>query len=221
MEAHGPWWGPWSSKPAWGVKSVPGVFDPHTPPPSHIPALPRRKNVSAGREGRTRIAKTEYSMQRRVLGTVSCAALLALALTGCTQIKQIVSPETPINRVTVEATSAVAGAPVTGKLASGMPKDLPLWPGAVVTKSKLVKSSLGNSWTATLSTVDPYADVLNGVGVGFQRANWSTEAQDTSSAEGSSTVLTVMGPSSDGLVTVTVTKTGAVEIGYVMTPKQQ
>ena len=33
MEADGSWWCPWSSKPAWGVKSVPGVFDSHTPPP--------------------------------------------------------------------------------------------------------------------------------------------------------------------------------------------
>jgi hypothetical protein len=159
-------------------------------------------------------------MQRRFLGTVSCAALLALALTGCTQIQQIVNPTPPIKRVSVEATAAAPGLPVKGKLASGMPADLPLWPGATVLKSKLVKSSLGNSWSTTLSTLDPYTDVLNGVGVGFQRANWTVEGQDTSSAEGSSTVLTVSGKTHDGVVTISASKTGAVEIGYVMTPRQ-
>ena len=37
MEADGSWWGPWSSKPVWGVKSVPGVFDSHTSPPVRTP----------------------------------------------------------------------------------------------------------------------------------------------------------------------------------------
>ena len=159
-------------------------------------------------------------MQRRVFGTISCVALVALALTGCTQIEQIVTPKPKVNTVTVEATAAVPGAPIVGKLAKGTPANLPLWPGASVLKTGVVNSELGKSWSATLSTTDPYTAVLNGMGVGFQTAKWTVEAQDASSAEGSSTVLTVMGDSSVGVVTVTTTKKGTVEIGYVMTPKQ-
>jgi len=159
-------------------------------------------------------------MQGRVFGTISCVALLALTLTGCTQIKEIVTPKPLINRVAVEATAAAPGAPIVGKLAAGMPADLPLWPGASVLKTGVVKSELGKTWSATLSTPDPYRAVLNGLGVGFQGANWTVEAQDASSAEGSSTVLTVVGGTSDGVVTVTTTERGSVEIGYVMTPKQ-
>jgi hypothetical protein len=222
MEADGSWWGPWSSKPEWGVKSVPGVFDPHTPPPSLFRARSMGDNGRTGRYGRAQQDHEDGDgMQRRVLGMLACVALVSLAMTGCTQIQQILTPTPVVNKVTIEATAAVPGAPVTGRLAKGMPKDLPLWPGSAVSKSILIKSGSGNTWSATLTTPDPYSDVLNGVGVGFQKGGWDVAAQDVSSAEISSTVMTVSGPTVDGVVTVTGTKKGTVEITYSMAAKQQ
>ena len=78
--------------------------------------------------------------------------------------------------VTVEATVAAVGASVEGTLTKGFPDTLPLWPGATVTKSKTTKTPQGTSYSAILTTPDPYADVLAGVGEGLKQADWKVEA---------------------------------------------
>jgi hypothetical protein len=152
--------------------------------------------------------------------TLSLLLAFATVATGCAQVQQAITPKPKINHVTVEATVAAPAAAVNGKLAGGAPKTLPLWPGSTVVRSKATKLKSGTTWTATLSTPDPYTDVLNGVGVGFQRAQWQVAAQDMTSGDTSSTVLTVSNDSSDGIVTVSnLPKKKQVRIEYTITPR--
>ena len=130
-------------------------------------------------------------MHGRTIPTLTLLVALGAAMTGCSQVQQAMAPKPKINKVTIEAKVAAPGAAVGGKLTGGAPETLPLWPGATVVRSKATKTPQGTTWTATLSTPDPYRDVLNGVGVGFQRAKWEVAAQDMTSGNTSSTVLTV------------------------------
>ena len=159
-------------------------------------------------------------MRGRIITTFSLLVAVALLGTGCAQIQKAITPAVKINKVTIEATMAVPAAPLAGKLAAGAPASLPLWPDAKVVRSKATKSPNGTTWTATLSTADPYADVLNGVGVGFQKANWQVAAQDMTSGDASSTLLTVGNGSVDGVVTISnLPKKKSVQIDYTITPK--
>lgn len=159
-------------------------------------------------------------MRARTITTLSLLVALAAVLAGCSQIKQVVTPKPKINKVTIEATVAVPAAPITGKLAAGSPENLPLWPGSVLVRYQSKKVPQGTTWTTTFSTGDPYKDVLNGVGVGFQRAQWQVAAQDMSSLEGSSTVLTVSNSKVEGLVTISDLPTQKiVKIEYDITPR--
>jgi hypothetical protein len=138
----------------------------------------------------------------------------SLAAGGCDFIKK----QAPtITRVTVAAKIGVPGAGVQGELRKGTPENLPLWEGASVLRSDVIKSDAGNSWSATLRTTDPYVDVMKGMVVGFQKAGWQVESQDTASTEGSTTVLTVSSASDMGIVTITAQKDQSTRIGYAIT----
>jgi len=222
MEADGSWWGPWSSKPAWGVKSVPGVFDSHTLPPRPLRVFTAGAISGAGRtSGLQPDLGTEHFMRGRTITMLTLLVALGATLTGCSGIQQAITPKPKVNKVTIEATVAVPAASVDGKLVAGAPKTLPLWPGAKVLRSKATKMPGGTTWTATLSTGDPYIDVVNGVGVGFQQAQWQVAAQDMTSGDASGTLLTVSDGQVDGLVTVSnLPKKKIVQIEYTITPQQ-
>ena len=160
-------------------------------------------------------------MRGRAALIVSLLLAVAVLASGCS----LINPVARINRVTIEATVAAPSATVKGQLAPGIPANLPLWPGATVEASKAPKASKTKgaatpAWTATLATSDPYIDVVNGVGVGFQKANWQVQALDMSSNESSSTLMQVSNDSGNGVVTVSkpAGKT-TVQIDYTITPK--
>ena len=94
-----------------------------------------------------------------------------------------------------------------------------LWEGAHVLRSGTIKSGAGNSWSAILSTTDPYIDVYKGVAAGFQKAGWDVQALDASTAEASTTVLTVTESKGAGVVTIVAQKDKSTRINYVMTSK--
>jgi hypothetical protein len=156
-------------------------------------------------------------MRSRSILVVALLSALAVAATGCDSITKMLNPPPVVTHVKVEAKVGKPGATLRGKLKPGAPADLPLWEGAGVTKNSVTKSSVGVAWSATLTTTDPYDDVAKGMAVGFQRANWQVELQDVSSTEGSTTVLTVMGGSATGIVTIAAQKNNTTRIGYVIT----
>jgi len=159
-------------------------------------------------------------MRGRATMMISLLIASAVALAGCSQIQQAITPIRKINHVTIEATVAVPAAPIKGKLAKGMPEGLPMWPGSGVVKTKSEKLANGTTWTATMGTLDPYKDVLNGVAVGLQKAQWQVESQDLSSGDTSSTVLTVSNGKVDGMVTVSsVPAKKLVLIQYTLQPR--
>jgi hypothetical protein len=142
----------------------------------------------------------------------------AVPLSGCEAITKAITPPAIIKHVTVQAKVGQPGAKVEGTLKSGAPSDLPLWEGASVLKSSVVKSKLGKSWSAILATPDAYDDVVKGMAVGFQRTGWQVQSQDVSSTEGSTTVLAVTGPSAAGMVTIAAEKDKTTQISYVISP---
>lgn len=150
---------------------------------------------------------------------LSLTVLVAVAVStsGCDAIKKAVVPAPIITHETIAAKIGQPGAAVRGKLRPGIPANLPLWDGAAVLRSDVIKSDAGNSWSATLSTTDPYSDVMKGMAVGFQKAGWQVETQDTTSTEGSTTVLTVSGSSGVGVVTIAALKDKSTRIGYAIT----
>lgn len=144
-----------------------------------------------------------------------------LPVSGCDAITKAVTPAQVIKHVTVQAKVGQPGAKVEGTLKPGAPSNLPLWEGAGVLKSSVVKSSLGKSWSAVLTTADPYDDVVKGMAVGFQRTGWQVESQDVSSTEGSTTVLAVTEASSAGMVTIAAEKDKTTQISYVISPTKK
>ena len=125
-------------------------------------------------------------------------ALLALAVSAmaCDRVEQAVAPEPEV--VTQEATVAVAAAAVDGELPKGMPEVIPLWPGASVSGGEVTDGAI----VLSLETSEPYADVLAGTSVGFERAGWSVAE---GAEEASATALDVAGEGYEGIVTVTGT----------------
>ena len=100
-------------------------------------------------------------MRARNLMIITVLAALLLSGSGCTKVKTKLDAKftPPPKVVTVEATVAAGGAPVTGKLVKGFPSTLPLWPGASLTSSKTTKTPQGKSYSATFKTGDPYAEL--------------------------------------------------------------
>jgi hypothetical protein len=104
---------------------------------------------------------------------------------------------------------------------AGFPDTLPMWPGAKVTKTKTTKTPQGKSYSATLTTVDPYADVLAGVGEGLKQGDWTVEAADVSSPGQKVTLLTISSKTGEGMITVSQMTKKPVIIEYVVTPKKK
>jgi hypothetical protein len=156
-------------------------------------------------------------MRYRSILFIALLAAFALMATGCDSLSQMLNPAPVVTHVKVEAKVGKPGVPLRGKLKPGAPADLPLWEDAGVTKNAVTKSPAGVAWSATLTTTDPYDDVVKGMAVGFQRANWQVELQDVTSTEGSTTVLTVASGSATGIVTIAAQKSNTTRIGYVMT----
>ncbi len=159
-------------------------------------------------------------MRVRYMTAALVVVFAPLLITGCSvksALDERLTPEP--TTVTVEATVATVGASVEGTLTADFPETLPLWPGATVTKSQTTKTPQGPSYSAIMTTTDPYADVLAGVGEGFKRAEWKVEALDASTPEQQVTLLTLSNPDADGIVTVTQLPGKPVRIEYVITPK--
>ncbi|NTU71295.1 MAG: hypothetical protein HGB10_05705 [Coriobacteriia bacterium] len=157
------------------------------------------------------------------LKSMVLVALLAgaVVVSGCSvkqSIDEKLAPEP--TQVTVEATVAAVGAPIDGTLKPGFPDTLPMWPGAKVAAGKTTKTPQGKSYSATLTTTDPYADVLAGVGEGLKRAGWTVEAMDVGTPEQQATILSASSDSADGIITVSQLPKKPVRIEYVITPKK-
>ena len=139
-----------------------------------------------------------------------------LGLSGCGSIKAMVTPPPKIQHVTISAKVASPGAQVTPAL-TNVPSNVPLWPGAAVEKKRIKGPANGDSWSATLTTTDPYQDVLAGTAKGFQDSGWTVAAVNVSSSDASSSVLTVSSTGAEGVVTVTQRPNGVTGIVYVIT----
>jgi len=146
--------------------------------------------------------------------TAACVVLAVAALvlaTGCDQLEKRFTP--PPKVVTEEATVAAGGALVEGELSEDAPEGLPMWPGATVTESTGTEDAYGLS----LTTVDPFEDVLNGIAVGFEQAGW-TVTRDEAGTEGTrSVMLTVSSDSMEGFVTLTEIGDGTTQVDYAVT----
>lgn len=140
--------------------------------------------------------------------TVLAIVVAAGALGGCSRLQAAFTP--PPKVVTEAATVAVAGAPVKGELHKGVPADTPLWPNATVQDSTYLKSTA----TFTLTTTDPYDDVLSGVAVGFERAKWEVAEEDTSAEDIRSTLVTASKPGREALVSIADLGDGTVVMEY-------
>jgi hypothetical protein len=160
-------------------------------------------------------------MRVRSMSAAMVVALAPFLIAGCSVKSALDEKFTPEPKtVTIEATVAAVGASVEGTLTADFPDTLPLWPAATVTKSKTTKTPQGASYSAIMTTPDPYADVLAGVGEGLKQAEWKVEALDASTPEQQVTLLTVSNPDADGIVTVTQLPGKPVRIEYVITPKE-
>jgi hypothetical protein len=212
MEADGSWWCPWSSKPAWGVKSVPGVFDSHTPPP-----CARNRRVAFWRL----LLELEGDRMRVRYTTMAAVAVVAsLALSGCSVKSSIDAQLAPKpTTVTVEATIATVGAPIDGTLAEGFPSTVPMWPAGKVVKSKTTKTPQGKSYSVVLTTSDPFADVVAGVGEGLKQSKWKVAATDATTPDQKVSILLISNTEADGIVTISQLPKKPVRIEYVITPK--
>ena len=160
-------------------------------------------------------------MRARYLILVPALALMVLG-SGCTSVKQQLdakfTPKPTI--VTQEATVAAVGAPIVGTLVTGFPDSLPLWPGGSVTKTKTTKTPQGKSYSATLTTPDPYKDVVAGVGAGLKKAGFKVTAVDGSSGVLKATLLMISDSTLEGIVTVSQLPDKPVHVEYVITPKK-
>lgn len=164
-------------------------------------------------------------MRPKVLLALPLAGALLVGVAGCATVQKtvqkVITPPTKVVHVSIPAKVAAPGAKVTGKLAKGAPSDLPLWPGSTVTKSRVKKSRAGKVWSATFTTTDLYQRVLDGVAKGFENAGWIVEATDASTAEASSTALTVSSSGGAGIVTITSQPDKSTQMAYVVTVQKK
>lgn len=147
-------------------------------------------------------------MRPRLLASILLAVAL-LTVTGCTRLEKAFTP--PPNVVTEEATVAADGAAVVGELSADTPQGLPIWPGAQVVESV----STDDSYSLTLTTSDPFDDVLAGVAAGFESAGWEV-ASEESTEGGRMAVLTVSSQGQEGFVTITEVDSASVQLDYVL-----
>ena len=157
-----------------------------------------------------------YLMRSRSIAVLGLLGVLAVSAGGC-QVLKAITPPAIIKHVTISAKVGTPDAKIVGTLKKGYPSNLPLWDGAGVVKNHVVKSHAGNSWSATLSTGDTYADVVKGMAAGFEKQGWTVETQDLASTGTSMTVLTVSGSTGQGVVTIAAQKDHTTQIGYVIT----
>ncbi len=159
-------------------------------------------------------------MRVRYMTIAAVAVAALLVLPGCSVKSSLDAKLAPKpTTVTVEATVAAIGAPIDGTLTKGFPDTLPMWPQAKVTKSKTTKTPQGKSYSAVMTTPDPYADVLAGVGEGLEKADWKVEATEASTAAQKMSILLISNADADGIVTVSQLPKKPVRIEYVITPK--
>lgn len=155
-------------------------------------------------------------MRARTVIAATLAGVLSLSLVGCNTVKTAFKP--PAAKViTREATVAVVGAPVQGKLIKGFPNDIPLWPGAAIDKSRKVAAPNGSAWRAVFVAKDTYDSVLKGIGVGFQKAGWTLASESVGTTESPSDILSATKDRSEVVLTLTKTPTNTTRIEYVIT----
>jgi len=160
-------------------------------------------------------------MRVRYMTVAAVAVVASLALSGCSVKSTLDAKLTPKpTTVTVEATVAAVSAPIDGTLAQGFPDTVPMWPGARVAKSKTTKTPQGTSYSAIMTTADPYADVFAGVGAGLKQAGWKVEASDAGTPELPASILMISNGDAEGIVTITQSPKKPVSIQYVITPKK-
>ena len=145
---------------------------------------------------------------------------LALSTSGCAMKDSLDARFTPApTKVTIEATVAAADASVDGEITKGFPDTVPMWPGARVSASKTTKTPQGKSYSAVLTTRDPYTDVLAGVGEGLRQCDWKVEVTDASSSESTVSILMISDGEAEGIVTISQAPDKPVRIEYIITPK--
>ena len=161
-------------------------------------------------------------MRIRYLMIVPVLAVAVLG-SGCSSVKASLDAKfTPKPTVvTQEATVAAVGVPVDGTLSVGFPDSLPLWPGSVLTKTKVTKTPQGKSYTANFKTDDPYKDVLAGVNEGLKTAGFKVAATDGSTSAVKVNILIISNSSLQGIVTLSQMPNAATHIEYVITPKKK
>jgi len=155
-------------------------------------------------------------MRLRSITALVLLGVLAVSATGCQQILKVVTPTALIKHVTISAKVGTPDAKITGTLKKGYPSNLPLWDGAGVIHNQVVKSSAGVSWQATLSTADPYDDVVKGMAAGLQKQGWQVSAETLPSTEASTTAFTVAASTGSGVVTISAQKNASTRIDYVI-----
>jgi hypothetical protein len=155
------------------------------------------------------------------MAVAAIAVAASLALSGCSMKSTLDAKLAPKpTTVTVEATVAAVSAPLEGSVTDGFPDSVPLWPGAKVTKSKKTKTPQGTSYSVSMTTVDPFDNVVAGVGEGLKQAGWTVEVTDASTPEQKASILMVTSPDADGIVTIAQATETSVGIQYVVTPKK-
>jgi hypothetical protein len=153
---------------------------------------------------------------------IGAALATVLVGSGCSSVKsQLDATLTPKPTViTQEATVAAVGAIIHGAPVRGFPESLPMWPGAKVSVSKTTKTPQSKSYSATMSTKDPYADVLAGVGAGLKKAGFKVTATDGSTDTVKVTLLMISDSTLEGIVTLSQAAKKPVIIRYDVSPKK-
>ena len=156
-------------------------------------------------------------MRARSISVLVLLGVFAVSAAGCQQAIKAITPTAIIKHVTIGAKVGSPDASLQGTLAKGYPTTLPLWDGAGVIHTRMIKTKNGKSWSATLQTNDPYDDVVKGMATGFQKQGWTVLSEDSPASESSTTVFTVTGSNSAGVVTITFPKKlKATRIDYVI-----
>lgn len=121
-------------------------------------------------------------MNRRIAIALFAVAAV-FALSACTpKPEPVAAPPAP-----KEPTMVASGVSLTGEaLPEGFPADIPLWPNAEVRNSDASGAGGTTQYTLDLQTDEPYANVVDGMLRGVEKAGWTITAQDDlSSAEAS------------------------------------
>lgn len=163
-------------------------------------------------------------MHRRptLIAALALCALVAPVASGCASVKKTLDAKftPPPTVVTQEATVAAVGASVVGTMTGTFPDQLPVWPGAKIVRTKTTKTAQGKAFSATFTTVDPFDDVVAGLGKGLTDSGWQVAVTDASSPEASASVLVISNANNEGLVTVSEVASKPVTIEYTISAKK-